>query len=253
LEPPDERAEAGTPYHVKLERFEGPLDLLLHLIKKEEIDIYDIPIAHITHQYLTYVEMMQMLDLDVAGEFLVMAATLMRIKARMLLPASPFEEEEEEQDPRQELVRRLLEYKRFKEAAENLREREDQMRRVFERGFSELALEDGDAEIQEATLFDLLDALRAALSRVVETPTHEIEPDGLNVVLRIEEVAVLLKAKGKLRFSELIGTCTTRLEIIGTFISILELMRMGRAGAVQRAVFGEIWIYSFEGGDIGTE
>jgi len=256
LESSEERFEPAASYHVKLERFEGPLDLLLHLIKKEEIDIYDIPIAHITLQYLTYIEMMQMLDLDVAGEFLVMAATLMRIKARMLLPAGP-EEEEEGEDPREELVRHLLEYKRFKEAAETLKEREEQMRRVFERGFSEIAFENGEAELEEANLFDLLDALRAALARAVEPPAHEVEADRVNVVRRIEEIWAVLRSKGKVRFSELLETCRTRLEIIGTFISILELMKTGRAGAVQRSVFGEIWIYSFaktpEGGEVGAE
>ncbi|MFH0778298.1 MAG: segregation/condensation protein A [Candidatus Eisenbacteria bacterium] len=240
----------ATPYHVKLERFEGPLDLLLHLIKKEEIDIYDIPIAHITLQYLTYIEMMQMLDLDVAGEFLVMAATLMRIKARMLLPATP-EEEEEEEDPREELVRRLLEYKRFKEAAEGLREREAQRRLLFERGFPEMAFENGEVHLEEATLFDLIDALRLALLRVSETPVHEIQADKLDVVRRIEEVAALVARRGKVRFSELLEDCRTRLEIVGTFISILELIKMGRAGAVQRGLFGEIWIFSLEGRRIG--
>jgi segregation and condensation protein A len=243
----DERIDMSTPYHIKLERFEGPLDLLLHLIKIEEIDIYDIPIAHITLQYLSYIEIMQMLDLDVAGEFLVMAATLMRIKARMLLPASPIEEEEEGEDPREELVRRLLEYKRFKEAAQALREREEQRRLVFERGFSEIAMENGEAVLEEATLFDLMDALRQALSRVSEVPIHEVEAEKLDVVRRIAEISRLLRAKGKVVFSELLEQCGSRLEIIGTFISILELVRTGRAGTVQRRSFGEIWIYSLEG------
>jgi segregation and condensation protein A len=237
----------STPYHIKLERFEGPLDLLLHLIKIEEIDIYDIPIAHITLQYLSYVEMMQMLDLDVAGEFLVMATTLMRIKARMLLPASPIEEEEEVGDPREELVRRLLEYKRFKEAAQTLREREEQRRLVFERGFSEIAMENGEVVLEEATLFDLMDALSQALSRVREVPVHEVEAEKLDVVRKIAEISRLLRAKGKVLFSELLEHCRSRLEIIGTFISILELVRTGRAGTVQRRLFGEIWIYSLEG------
>ena len=236
----------STPYQIKLERFEGPLDLLLHLIKIEEIDIYDIPIAHITLQYLSYIEMMQMVDLDVAGEFLVMAATLMRIKARMLLPASPVEEEEEQEDPREELVRRLLEYKRFKEAAQALREREEQRRLVFERGFSEIATENGEVVLEESTLFDLMDALRQALSRVKEVSVHEVEAEKLDVIRRIVEISLLLKAKGKVLFSELLEQCGTRLEIIGTFISILELVRTGRAGAVQRRLFGEIWIYSLE-------
>lgn len=256
MESYDDRFEPAASYHVKLERFEGPLDLLLHLIKKEEIDIYDIPIAHITLQYLSYIEMMQMLDLDVAGEFLVMAATLMRIKARMLLPVAP-EEDEEEEDPREELVRRLLEYKRFKEAAETLKEREEQMRRVFERGFSEIAFENGEVELEEASLFDLLDALRAALARTVEPPAHEVESERLNVIKRIEDIWEVLRSRGKMRFSELLDKCRTRLDIIGTFISVLELIKSGRAGAVQRSVFGEIWIYSFaeppEERDVGAE
>jgi segregation and condensation protein A len=190
--------------------------------------------------------MMQMLDLDVAGEFLVMAATLMRIKARMLLPASPIEEEEETEDPREELVRRLLEYKRFKEAAEALREREEQRRLVFERGFSEIATGNGEVVLEEATLFDLMDALRQALSRVREVPVHEVEAERLDVVRKIAEVSRLLRAKGKVLFSELLEHCRSRLEIIGTFISILELVRTGRAGTVQRRLFGEIWIYSLE-------
>lgn len=236
----------STPYHIKLERFEGPLDLLLHLIKIEEIDIYDIPIAHITLQYLSYIEMMQMLDLDVAGEFLVMAATLMRIKARMLLPAGPTEEEEEEEDPREELVRRLLEYKRFKEAAQTLREKEEQRRLVFERGVSEIASENGEVILEEASLFDLMDALRQAISRVSEIPVHEVEPDRLDVVRRIREIYALLRVRGKVLFSELLEGCGTRIEIIGTFVSILELVRTGTAIAVQRRLFGEIWIYSLQ-------
>ncbi|MCX5799905.1 MAG: segregation/condensation protein A [Candidatus Eisenbacteria bacterium] len=243
----------STPYHIKLEKFEGPLDLLLHLIKIEEIDIYDIPIAHITLQYLSYIELMEMLDLDVAGEFLVMAATLMRIKARMLLPASPVEEEEAQGDPREELVRRLLEYKRFKEAAQTLREREDQRRHVFERGFSEIASENGEVLLEESTLFDLMGALRQALARVSEAPVHEVETEKLDVVRKIAEISQLLKAKGRVRFSELLEQCETRLEIIGTFISILELVRTGRAGAVQRLLFGDIWIYSLEGGEARGE
>jgi segregation and condensation protein A len=181
---------------------------------------------------------------------------LMRIKARMLLPATP-EEEEEEEDPREELVRRLLEYKRYKEAAETLKEREDRMRRVFERGFSEITFEDGEAVLEEASLFDLLDALRAALARTAELPPHEVEAERLNIMKRMDEVWEMLRTRGKVRFSELLATCRTRMEIIGTFISLLELIKSGRAGAVQRSVFGDIWIYSFakapEVGEVGAE
>ena len=153
---------------VKLARFEGPLDLLLHLIKRDEIDIYDIPIAHITQQYLAYIELMRALDLEVAGEFLVMAATLMRIKAKMLLPLPAVGEEEEEGDPREELVQRLIEYRQFKEAAETLKSSEGERRLLFERGMVPGEDEAGPLPLAPATLFDLLDALNRVMSRVPE-------------------------------------------------------------------------------------
>jgi hypothetical protein len=144
----------------------GPLDLLLHLIKRDEIDIYDIPIAHITQQYLTYIELMRSLDLEVAGEFLVMAATLMRIKAKMLLPLPGPGEPEDEGDPREELVQRLVEYRQFKEAAGTLKLREEERRQLYERGMLPGEEEAGPLPLASATLFDLLDALnRVMLAR----------------------------------------------------------------------------------------
>src|SRR5438552_17443681 len=153
---------------VKLARFEGPLDLLLHLIKRDEIDIYDIPIAHITQQYLAYLELMRALDLEVAGEFLVMAATLMRIKAKMLLPLPQPGEDEDEGDPREELVQRLIEYRQFKEAAGTLKEREAERRMLFERGMVPGENEAGPLPLASVTLFHLLDALNRVMSRLPE-------------------------------------------------------------------------------------
>src|SRR5215207_1746308 len=161
-------------YEVKLERFEGPLDLLLHLIQRDEIDIYDIPLARITQQYLTYIELMRLLDLDVAGEFLVMAATLMRIKAKMLLPLPAVGEEEQEGDPREELVQRLVEYRQFKEAAGTLKMREEDRRLLFGRGMIPGEDEMGPLPLAPATLFDLLDALNRVMSRI---PAHPITYD----------------------------------------------------------------------------
>ena len=152
-------------YAIKLERFEGPLDLLLHLIQRDEVDIYDIPIANITRQYLEYIELMRMLDLEIAGEFLVMAATLMRIKAKMLLPTPP-PGEEEEIDPRDELVQRLLEYRQFKEASATLKDREERRRLSYERGRVPDDEDTGPLPLAPATLFHLLDALNRVLARL---------------------------------------------------------------------------------------
>ena len=159
------RARVGDPVVIKLARFEGPLDLLLHLIKRDEIDIYDIPIAHITQQYLATLDLMRALDLEVAGEFLVMAATLMRIKAKMLLPATPLVDEEDEGDPREELVQRLIEYRQFKEAAGTLRLREDERRQLFERGLLPTEDDAGPLPLAPASLFDLLDAFNRVIAR----------------------------------------------------------------------------------------
>src|SRR5438477_5882256 len=163
---------------VKLARFEGPLDLLLHLIKRDEVDIYDIPIAHITQQYLHYLELMRQLDLEVAGEFLVMAATLMRIKAKMLLPLPAVGEEETPGDPREELVQRLVEYRQFKEAAGTLKTREADRRQLFERGMLPGDDEMGPLPLAPATLFDLLDALNRVMARRPGEPAvYEVESE----------------------------------------------------------------------------
>ncbi|MEK7331158.1 MAG: segregation/condensation protein A [Candidatus Eisenbacteria bacterium] len=227
---------------VKLVRFEGPLDLLLHLIKRDEVDIYDIPIAHITQQYLTYIELMRSLDLEVAGEFLVMAATLMRIKARMLLPLPAVGEEEEEGDPREELVQRLLEYRQFKEAAGTLKGREAERRLLYERGMLPGEDEVGPLPLAPATLFDLLDALNRVMSRVPEQTVYEVQGDLYDVEEKMSLIARTVAEQGAVSFSTLMQSCRARAEVIVTFIALLELVRLGRIGVTQPEPFGDIQI-----------
>jgi len=226
-------------YEVKLERFEGPLDLLIHLIQRDEIDIYDIPIARITQHYLNYIELMRLLDLDVAGEFLVMAATLMRIKAKMLLP-TPQPGEEEEIDPRDELVQRLLEYRQFKEAAGTLKTREEHRRLEFERGLLPDEDEAGPLPLAPATLFHLLDALNRVLARLPARTVMELEGEAYDIEERIESIANRVRVAGALSFETLLSECRSRLEMIVTFLALLELLKMARLVASQEGTFGEI-------------
>jgi len=227
---------------VKLVRFEGPLDLLLHLIKRDEIDIYDIPIAHITQQYLSYIELMRSLDLEVAGEFLVMAATLMRIKAKMLLPLPAVGEEEEEGDPRDELVQRLVEYRQFKEAAGTLKTREEERRQLYERGMLPGAEEAGPLPLAPATLFDLLDALNRVMLRMPEQAVYDVQGDAYDVEDKMSLIARTVAERGPLSFFGLMKECRARAEVIVTFIALLELVKLGHVGVVQAEPFGDIQI-----------
>jgi segregation and condensation protein A len=235
------RAGAGSVM-VKLVRFEGPLDLLLHLIKRDEIDIYDIPIAHITQQYLSYIELMRRLDLEVAGEFLVMAATLMRIKAKMLLPLPAVGEEEEEGDPREELVQRLLEYRQFKEAAGTLKSREEDRRRLFERGMLPGADEAGPLPLAPATLFDLLDALNRVMLRIPEQAVYEVQAEAYDVEDKMALIARAVAERGAVSFIALMQECRVRAEVIVTFIALLELVKLGEVAISQAEPFGDIEI-----------
>lgn len=231
----------------KLAAFEGPLDLLLHLIKRDEIDIYDIPIAHITRQYLETIEAMRLLDLDVAGEFLVMAATLMRIKARLLLPPSPLEEEEEEEDgdPRAELVQRLLEYRKFKEVATSLRGHEERRSLVRPKGYHQPIQSTEPLPLKPTSLFQLLDALRSVLARHGEETVHEVVLPPITMEERMDDIrALLADAWGQIRFAEVVASCETRIEVITTFMALLELMRLGEVLARQYEEFGEVWLFS---------
>ena len=227
---------------VKLEIFEGPLDLLLHLIKKNELSIADIPIAAITEQYLSTLELMQGLNLDVAGEFLVMAATLIHIKSRMLLPPGDDEDEEEEEgDPREELIRRLLEYQRFKEAAEELERRELLSRDVFVRR-SEAPEEAETVGFESLSLFDLLSALRHVLERFPEERIHEVTLDTISVREKMSFLLDELRRRGKVIFQSLFETATSRLEVVVTFLAMLELVKIRAIRVWQEERIGPVVI-----------
>jgi len=231
-------------YKVKLELFEGPLDLLLYLIKKEEVDVTDIPIARITGQYLEYLEVIKLLDLDIAGEFLVMAAELMRIKSRMLLPPEeqPVEEEEEE-DPRAELVRRLLEYQKFKEAANRLGHLEATQKELFTRPFQKLSdAGEEEEEYFETGIFDLLSAFSRILQRMPKQILYEIVKDEFTVEGKVHEIFHLLVTQPVLYFSHLFEKAKNRLEVVAIFLAILELIRLQEIVVRQRTLFSEIEI-----------
>ena len=233
-------------YEVKLDHFEGPLDLLLHLIKKHEVDIMDIPVALITKQYLDSIEMMKMMNLDVAGEFLLMAATLMHIKSKMLLPPEEVEEgEEEEVDPREELVRRLLEYKKYKDAGMQLEERDLLGRELFVRGFSEESAKEGDEEIYpEIGLYDLLDALSDLLKSVSASLAHEVCLERISVEEKIALILNRLKEERSITFQSLFEGDSAKGNIVATFLALLELMKMETVCVFQGKNFGVIRITS---------
>ena len=228
---------------VQLDIFEGPLDLLLHLIKKNEVSITDIPIATITEQYLSTLELMQSLNLDVAGEFLVMAATLIHIKSRMLLPLGEEgeEEEEEEGDPREELVRQLLEYQRFKEAAEELERREILKRDVFVRPI-EAPEEVETVEFEGLSLFDLISALRNVLERLPEQGVHEVTLETVSVREKMNFLLDDLRRRGKVIFQSLFEGATSRMEVVVTFLAMLELVRIHAIRVRQEERVGPIVI-----------
>ncbi len=232
-------------YKIKLEVFEGPLDLLLYLIKREEIDIYDIPVAKIADQYLEYMEVMKMLDLNIAGEFIVMAATLIHIKSKMLLPQEEIEpEEEEEMDPRAELVQRLIEYKKFKEAAKKLEEMELRQKNIFIRSSSleQYKSHDGEGVYFEASLFDLLTAFSKVLKEIPKETIQEIIKDEFTVDEKIHQLLHLLMEREFIRVNSLFASSKNKLEIIAIFLAILELIRLREIVVVQNKLFGEIEI-----------
>lgn len=226
----------------KLPRFEGPLDLLLHLIKRDEVDIHDIPISNITKQYLDYIELMRMLDLDVAGDFLVMAATLMRIKAKMLLPLPASNAEEEEGDPREELVQRLLEYRLYKEAAEGMKGREADRRSWHERGMVPGEDDAGPLPLAPANLFDLIGALQRVMARKPERVVYSVQTEGYDIEDKMSLIAREVAEVGELRFSLIMSRSHVRMEIIVSFMALLELIKLGTVIVVQNANFDDILI-----------
>ena len=236
--------QTELPYQVRIENFEGPLDLLLHLIKKSEINIYDIPIAVIAKQYLAYLEAMEDLNLTVAGEFLVMAATLLQIKSKMLLPVDDtVEEDEDGPDPREELVRRLLEYKKFKDAARQLDNQERMWREHYNREQSPLVeLETDEALLEDMSLFDLVDALKGILDRNPGKQLLEIIPDNLTVRDRMNVILEALEGQESVTFSSLFECSSHRMIIIVTFLALLELIRLRTARVFQGEHFGPILV-----------
>ena len=231
------------PYEVKLDAFTGPLDLLLHLIRKHEIDIYDIPISLITQQYLEYIQLMKDLNLSFAGEFLVMAASLVHIKSRMLLPqeAETLDEEEVGEDPRSELVRRLVEYQQFKDVAGQLSEREKIWRDMFHREF-ETVTPVRDVLMDDVNMFDLLGALQDVLIRTETQVVVDITPDSVTVQDRINGIIERLEDTPTITFSSLFDDATNRLLVITTFLALLELVRMKLVRIFQGDLFGPIRI-----------
>ncbi len=232
-------------YKVKFEVFEGPLDLLLYLIKKQEVDIYEVNLTQLATQFIEYIELMRLLDLDIAGEFLVMASTLMYIKSRELLPKEQqvaVEGEEEGDDPRWELIRQLVEYKKFKDAAAQLQALEARQENSFPRlpGKPEFEAEPAKPNV---SLFDLINAVNAVLKRVGQRgDTRDIFEDKWTVSEKIQTILQAVTSRAQVRFSELFATATSRSEVVVTFLALLELIRLKQLVAAQNEPFGEIEI-----------
>ncbi len=229
-------------YRLKLDVFEGPFDLLLHLIKKDEVDIYDIPIAKITDQYLSFLEKMRQQGIDIASEWLVMAATLVQIKSRMLLPVEEADEEEldEELDPRMELVEKLLEYGRYKEIARELEQRELSEMEVFWRSV-------GDTEVTSAVevdLYELISAFKNVVDYVAEAPFTEVALEEFTIEDKMNDIAERLATHGSLGWRELFAEGRSLAELICIFLAILELARLGKLRVRQSRSLGDIRVYA---------
>ncbi|MEW6601124.1 MAG: segregation/condensation protein A [Nitrospirota bacterium] len=236
-------SESLNGIHFKLPVFEGPLDLLLHLIKESKIDIYDIPIVEITRQYLGYIKLLKELNLEIAGDFLVMAATLIHIKSKMLLPPDEDQNEESFEDPRSELVQRLLEYQSFKDSSLHLRKREEIWKNIFARSIPDTnGLElDPEPALFEANVFDLISAFQKLLEKA---PAHirEITRETLTVADKINYIIERLEQEDGVRFEELFEQGYSKLTLIVTFLALLEIIRLGLAKIYQEKTFGLIWV-----------
>lgn len=232
-------------YRVDLDVYSGPLDLLLYLIRREELDIHDIPITHITEQYIQYVDVLKMLDPDLAGEFLVMAASLMEIKTRMLLPTPPPEEGGEDGlqiDPRAELVRQLLEYKEFKDAASDLTEAAAEQAMKFPRSPAKPGLEEyGQVDLEDVQIWDLLSAFSRLMEAIGHNITqHDVIYDDTPIELHATDILDRLSREGPMTFCSIFAGLTNRSEILGLFLALLELTRREQIVIAQESNFGEI-------------
>jgi segregation and condensation protein A len=234
-----------SDYKVRLEIFEGPLDLLLYLIKRDEIDIYDISLECITRQYLEYLQAFKELKIDVAGEFVAMAANLIYLKSRSLLPVDqqPPEEDAEEHDPRWDLIRQLIEYKKFKEAAADLSMRALEQERMFARHGDPAAAPEQPLRLGEVGIFQLINAFQNAIKRVeARESVQQIFGEHFTVSEKIDMILERVANGASLRFSELFGALVSRVEIVVTFLALLELIRLQQVRALQRSFFDEIEI-----------
>src|SRR6195256_3587485 len=231
---PDENTD---DLQIVLGEFEGPLDLLLHLIRQEQVNIYDIPVARITDQYLRYLQLMQELDIAVAGDFLVMAATLIELKTRMLLPRDPFAAAEEEEDPRPDLVDQLLEYQKYKAAAQMLWSRATVERAVFKR--AEIETDKNNPEVVVG-LFDLLKVFQEILARHKEEVMMEIEREEISMADMLERLRNMVMSAGELNLRIFFEKARSRRELVVAFLSVLELVRITEVRLVQDQTFGDI-------------
>ena len=232
-------------YTIKLHEFEGPLDLLLFFIKRDELDIYNIPISRITKEFLDYVHYMEILDLEIAGEFLVMAAELMQIKVRMLLPPEPGQDEE--QDPRANLIKRLVEYKRFKEVAVGMSVQEDAQRKVFYRGYYEAdprvtTEEEEDQSLRDVSLFDLISSFKFAIERMPKKFIHEIVRLNVTLEEQIDYILDFFSRRSEATFYELVKDMVEKIRVVVTFIALLEMIRSKQIVVRQAEAFGDVSI-----------
>jgi len=241
----EEFESSADSYSVKLDRFEGPLDLLIHLVKRSEVNIYDIPIALITAQYLEYLSLLQELNLDVAGEFLVMAATLIHIKSRMLLPRPDPTQEDPEEDPREALIRRLVEHQRYRQAAELLHERETMREAQWQRPdgrVAQVAGEEYEPEL-EVDLFTLVSAFKSVLERARSRPKVALPSEQIPIETRIEQLLARLSETEACGFEDLFEDVSSKGDLIVTFLALLEMIRLRLVRVFQAGPFGPIRIY----------
>lgn len=238
-------------YKIKLQQFEGPLDLLLFFVKRDELDIYDIPISKITHEFMEYLDLIEKLDLEIAGDFLLMAATLMQIKVRMLLPKE-IDEKGEEIDPRSDLIKALLEYKRYKEMSEELSFLEAEQRRIQFRGNNSADYKEQSYDVKrilrDVTIYDLMKAFKKVLLNKKEETFHQIEKYNITVEEQIKFILDKLKEAEYLHFLKLINGMEEKLKIIVTFVAILELIKMGKVGLTESSKFNDFEIYRIADG-----
>lgn len=244
----DEATDAVLRLH--LDKFQGPFEVLLYLIKAQEIDVFDIPIVKITEQYIRFLEIMREENLDVAGEFLVMAATLIQIKSKMLLPADMDTDEEEaidEEDPRLELVEKLIEYRRYRDITERLQKLEEERENWYTRNAKPKIERSADEdEMIEVSLFDLIEAFRGVLRHFTEDVFHTVQVEGASVDDKIAYIEEQLAAHKSVSWTELFSTCHTRVDLVCCFLAILELTRMGRVKVHQHRAFDEIRLFAAE-------